>query len=420
MLLIYRILSVLFLPLLVLYIFIRALKGKENFSRIKERFGFINFAKPNKKIIWLHAVSVGETNSALIFLDQILKTSPDIFIVFTTTTLTSAKILNDKITSNSNYIGRVVHQFLPIDSYIVVKKFINKLKPQAIFFIESEIWPNFISYSASLDIPMFLVNARISKKSFLRWSMAKSLGLNIFKFFTLIFVQSKNDVEKFSDLSEKKVLFCGNLKSQAVNLKFSESELEKLKDQIGSRTFWLAASTHKGEEEIILTAHKKLKEKFPDILTIIVPRHPNRASEICNLFNGFNFAQRSKNQPITNQDEIYLADSLGEMGLFYKLADFALICGSLKEIGGHNPFEAIKLDCAVLSGRYVFNFVDIYEELEKNNGCIMLDDHKLATNVEILLTDKDRLNKLRENAEIIIKKEGDVVSKIIAQVKSFL
>lgn len=432
LLLIYRILSVLFLPLLVIYIFVRAFKGKEDFSRLKERFGFVDLEKfeinPDRKIVWIHAVSVGETNSALIFLDEILKLSSDIVVVFTTTTLTSAKILNAKINSSPNYKDRVIHQFLPVDSYFIVRKFVKKLNPKVIFFIESEIWPNFVSYASTLAIPTFLINARISKKSFLRWSLIKTLGFNIFNYFTVIFVQSKNDIEKFTDLSdlpEGEVLFCGNLKSQAVILKFNEAELDYLKDQIKDRKFWLAASTHKGEEEIILEAHKKLKEKFPDLLTIIVPRHPNRADEICELLKEFNFSQRSKNQDITTQNEIYLADSLGEMGLFYRLADFALICGSLKDnIGGHNPFEAIKLECSVLSGKYVYNFKDIYEELEKNQGCIMVDGEEIANNiaqnVEKLLNDKSQLITLSENALQIIAKEGNVVGKIISSVQDFI
>ncbi len=411
----YRIISILLLPFLTLYIFWRALKGKENCHRVKERFAFSSQKRPEGEMVWMHAVSVGEANSSLVLVDELLRSSPKISIIFTTTTLTSAEILANKI---KDYQGRVIHQFLPLDSYFIVKKFLNFWQPKKIFFVESEIWPNFIYQASKARITTVLVNGRMSKKSFSRWLFAKKIGFNIFNFFTFIFAQSQGDKNRFEQLSKKEIIFYGNLKSQALNLKFDESELTKLKLQIGARPFWLAASTHKGEEEIIIATHKKLQEKFADILTILVPRHPNRTFEIKNLMMGINFSQRSIGQKINNQTEIYLADGLGELGLFYALSDFAFIGGSLQKVGGHNPFEAIKLNCAVISGEYVFNFAEIYKKLSAQNACVIVGGDELPQIVGNFLEDAKMAQWQAQRALKVIENLDDIAKKIVDKVNS--
>ena len=341
--LIYRALSILLFPILELYLFWRVYKKKEDKKRLKERFGVSTILRPKSEIIWLHAVSVGETNSAFILIDELLKKFSQSTILFTSTTLTSADIIAKKL---PQFGERLVHQFLPIDSYFCVKSFFTFWQPKIVIFIESEIWPNLISVAAENEIPTFLVNARMSEKSAQKWQYAKFFGFKIFDYFDAIFAQSLESQKRLQNLTKNEVSFFGNLKSQAQNLSVNEKNLEKLKLQIGERKFWLAASTHKGEEEIIIQAHRELKKDFSDLLTIIVPRHPNRAEEIIDLFGDIKFAQKSKNQNIENSVEIYLADSLGELGDFYSLAQFAFLGGSLLPIGGHNPFEAIKLKCA--------------------------------------------------------------------------
>lgn len=408
----YRIISIIIFPLLVPYIFLRAMRGKEDIKRIKERFAHPSI-KASPDMFWIHAVSVGETNSALIFVEEILKTYPKISILFTTTTRTSAAILANKV---KDFQGRVIHQFLPVDSYFVVKKFLNYWQPKKIFFVESEIWPNFIDQAASLDIPVFLINGRMSQKSFDNWKVAKEFQIKIFDKFKIIFAQSLEDQQRFMQLTKNKVLFFGNLKSQAANLKFDENELLKLKDEIAQRRFWIAASTHQGEEEIAIEVHKKLREKFPDLLTIIVLRHPHRAEEIKELCKkkSLNFVQRSAKEKITNSCEIFLVDSLGEMGLFYSLADFAFVGASLVELGGHNPFEPIKLNCAVITGPHVFNFKEIYEELRCQNACIFIkDSSSLAVIVENFLQNKESSKLLSDKAFNVIKDSQNITQKII-------
>lgn len=380
--------------------------------RLKERFGNPSKNRPESEIIWINAVSVGEANSALILVEELLKFSPKISILFTTTTLTSASVVAAK-----NFQSRLIHQFLPVDSYFCVKNFLEFWQPRAAIFIESEIWPNLIFEARQMGIDTFLVNARLSQKSSTKWQLAKKFGFKIFDYFSVIFAQTKDDQQRLSKLTGQEILFYGNLKSVAADLAFDVGELEKLKSQIGSRKFWLAASTHKGEEGIITQVHKNLKTTFPDLLTIIVPRHPSRAEEIKTLLNGMNFAQRSLSENIVSSTEVYLADSLNELGIFYRLAPFAFIGGSLAPVGGHNPFEAIKLGCAVISGREVYNFKEIYENLDREGGCeIVASLEELTKTVESFLSDKNHHQTLANRALFIINNSENICQKIIKKI----
>jgi 3-deoxy-D-manno-octulosonic-acid transferase len=414
----YRILSVALFPFIELYLFYRVYKKKEDKKRLKERFGHSTIARPKGEIVWLHAVSVGETNSAFILVDELLKAAPEITILFTSTTLTSASIIAAKI---PQYQGRIIHQFLPIDSYFCVRTFYLFWQPKAVIFVESEIWPNLIDMANQLSVPTFLVNARMSEKSAGKWKLAKNIGFKIFDAFAVIFAQSEEDRKRLQRLTKKEVLLYGNLKSQAQNLAFDGAELPHLKSQIGSRKFWIAVSTHKGEEEIVIQTHKLLKKDFPDLLTIIIPRHPNRSEEIKSLFSGINFAQRSQKQNVESATEIYLADSLNELGLFYRLINFAFIGGSLAMVGGHNPFEAIKLECAVISGRNVFNFKEIYKELEAENACAMVDSQEqLAEQVGKFLKDDTSCRMLARRATSVIEKSDSIAQKVVERIDQIL
>lgn len=410
----YRFLSALLFPFIEIYLFWRVYKKKEDKKRLRERFGKPTKSRPEGDLMWIHAVSVGETNSALVFVEELLKKFPKSSILFTTTTLTSAAILEKKIPQFNN---RVIHQFLPIDSLFCVREFLEYWRPSKTFFVESEIWPNLIFEAAQGGSELYLINARMSEKSAKRWDWANVFGLNIFDQFKIIFAQSLDDQRRFSKLTRNEVFFCGNLKSQASKLEVNQSELENLQNQIGSRNFWLAASTHKGEEEIALRIHQRLKQDFPDLLTIIIPRHPNRGEEVAKLFSGTKFFQRSKGQEITSECEIYLADTLGEIGTFYQLSDFVFLGGSMVEVGGHNPFEPIKLGCAVISGRHVFNFTEIYSKLESENCCFLAsNEDELFDKIEAILTDKKLSDQMRIKSAEIINNFESVSEKILSKI----
>jgi 3-deoxy-D-manno-octulosonic-acid transferase len=415
--LIYRIISILLFPFLELYLFWRVYKGKEDKKRLKERFGHATIDRPEGRIIWVHAVSVGEANSALILVDELLKYFPESSVLFTTTTITSASVVAAKLPS---FEGRVIHQFLPIDSYGCVKNFFDYWNLDVAIFVESEIWPNLINVARVSGAVTFLVNARMSEKSASKWLKAKHLGVNIFDYFSAIFAQSESDKERFQSLTNHEVFCFGNLKSQAQLLSFDEAELEKIKNQISGRKFWLAASTHKGEEELVIQTHQILKKDFPDLLTIVVLRHPPRAEEVKALLQGVNFAQRSRQDSLKSDSEIYLVDTLNELGIFYRLAKFAFIGGSLAEVGGHNPFEAIKLGCGVISGRNVKNFREIYGKLEAEKACVMVDSvADLATQVRGFLQEENELQSIVNKASKAIADSENIASEVVERI-SFL
>lgn len=412
----YRLLSILLFPIFYIYILIRLYKGKESKSRLEERFGFSVKTRPECDIFWIHCVSVGESNSALSLIDEILESNPKIKILFTSTTVTSANQIADKIGHKS----RIIHQFLPIDDFFSVNRFLNYWKPKFAIFIESEIWPNLINLSAKKGIRLFLINARISAKSAKRWSKFHKIGFNILKNFEMVFAQSLIDQKRFTDLGLENVKFLGNLKACGAPLKFDKKELEIISQEINHRKFWLASSTHKGEEEIIFKTHQALKEIYPDILTIIAPRHPNRMNEILKIIpNNLNYSLRSKNNKITNKTDIYFVDSLGELGLFYKLSPISLIAGSLIDnIGGHTPFEALKLGSVVISGKFVANNQEIYNYLQKNRCALIVKNSKeLLESIKNLLQDKSIVHQYQTNWMLLEKENKDMLRKIVNYLK---
>lgn len=416
--LIYRVLSILLFPFLELYLIFRVIKKKEDKSRLKERFGHATKSRPKGELIWLHAVSVGEANSALILVDELLNSFPKISILFTTATLTSAAIIAQKL---PQFHDRVLHQFLPIDSYFCVQNFLNFWQPRAAVFVESEIWPNLIYEAHRRGVLSFLINARMSEKSFSKWRLGRLSGFRIFDYFAAIFAQTKDEKKRFEMLTDQEIFFCGNLKSQAQNLMVDEEKLAQLKLQIGERKIFVAASTHKGEEELVLLAHQRLRKNFSDLLTIIILRHPSRADEVKNLLDGKNFVQRSQNQDIVDATEIYLVDSLGELGIFYSLANFAFIGGSLLPIGGHNPFEAIKLGCTVISGSQVFNFKEIYNDLVEKNACAIVGSvDELVTTVQKFIRDEDVCKAMSDKALDMIKNSDNIAKNIVAKMDQVL
>ena len=419
---IYQIFSTIILPFLFFYVLNRKKKSKEHPHRFLERFAITKIAKPqNCQLFWVHAVSVGESNSAWILIENLLKFSKNINILFTSTSTTSAQIIEQKILQNELFKNRVIHQFLPVDSYLIVQKFLNHWKPRACIFVESEIWPNFIYCARKKAILSFLINARISQKSASQWLLLKKLGFNIFDYFSSIFAQSLQDKNLLQNLTKNNIFYEGNLKSQNSKLEVDEQKLQELKTQIGGRKIWLCASTHEGEEELILRTHQRLKIQFPDLLTIIVLRHPNRAGEVCELLRDIKFSQRSKNQNIVESTEIYLADSLGELGTFYSLVNFTFIGGSLLEIGGHNPFEAIQLNCAVISGSRIFNFAEIYADLLQKNACEIVENiDQLYKIVEKFLQNPNEIISYNVNAQKAIETSQNTSQKIIEKLDSIL
>ncbi len=393
MIFLYQFLSIVLSPLINLYLAFRKLKKKEDIFRFPERFGYSNTNRPNGFLIWLHSASVGESKSALTLVEALLEKYPLINVIITSGTITSAAEIA------KNLPQRTIHQYIPVDKFFSVKRFLKHWQPNLAMFIESELWPNLVVQTKKSGCPLVLVNGRISDRSFKRWKILHKFGFNLLKNFSICFAQSQIDQQKFIGLGIKNVHFIGNLKASSLLLKIDQEQLEKLQQQIGTRKFWLAASTHKNEEEIIIRTHQKLKEYFPDLLSIIAPRHPNRLEEIVKLIpKNLKTAIRSQNQSINNC-EIYLADTLGELGTFYSLSKISLIGGSMVEnIGGHNPFEALQLGSVILSGIYVKNFQEVYQDLKNSGSCVMVkNEAELLFYLLKMMKDKNYYASLKEN-----------------------
>jgi 3-deoxy-D-manno-octulosonic-acid transferase len=382
---VYRALTTALGPLVTLYLVRRLARGKEDRGRFAERRGVASRHRPDGPLVWVHAASVGEAVSMLALIDEVLATHAEISVLVTTGTVTSARLLATRLPAE-----RAWHQYVPVDRPAYVRRFLDHWRPDLALWVESELWPNLVTAAEARDIPLILVNGRMSARSFSGWQRWPGIIGPVIGAFDLCLAQDAVQAERLRQLGAKRALCVGNLKSAAGPLPVSEAELAKLLTQAAGRPLWLAASTHEGEEEAAAAAHRALKRRWPDLLTLIVPRHPARANAVAAMLRGqgFGVARRSSADPITPATEIYLGDTLGELGLFYRLAGIAFIGGSLVPMGGHNPLEAALLDCAVLHGPDMSNCAAIARDLAAAGAALPVHDaEELAAAVARLLAD---------------------------------
>ena len=352
----YKFLISLLFPLIkITYIKKRQKSGKEHQTRFNERLGQYTYPRPEGKLFWFHGASVGEAISMLPLIDKLLKEDENLSILVTTGTLTSAEIMEKRLPK------RAFHQFIPFDVPKYARALLNHFKPDAVLWFESELWPSMLSEIHKRHIPLILVNGRISDKSFAKWQKFKKVSEELLNCFTLCLGQSEQDKNRLQLLGAKKVACFGNLKFAGMPLPVDEIKLDELKKVINGRPVFLISSTHSNEEEQFVAHFEFLKKAVNDILVIIVPRHPNRGAEIAEMFKdkGFVTAQRSKGENIVADTEVYVADTIGEMGLWYKLAPVTFIGGSLINHGGQNFMEPARDKSAVMVGPYMHNFVDM-------------------------------------------------------------
>lgn len=371
----YKAFSYIIRPAVPLLLAKRAKRGKENTARMKERYGIAGVAAPNAPVIWLHAASVGEAQSVLPLLQQLRAAKPTHHILITTGTVTSAAMLERHVSEG------MTHQFVPIDVHAYVARFLQHWKPVLALWVESEFWPNMLLQTAAAGIPIMLVNARISERSMKRWARMRGSIAALLECFSAIYAGSENDAKRLQQLGARDVIYAGNIKSDAEPLPIDPVALTVLERGVGERPCWLAASTHEGEEIMAATAHKALAQHYPNLLTIIAPRHPARGTYIAAELQalGLRVARRSLQQPLAPDTDIYLADTMGELGTFYHVAPVAFIGGSLINHGGHNPLEPARHDCAVITGPHVFNFHEIYSELKDARAVTMVVDAAALT-----------------------------------------
>ncbi len=380
-------------PLLLRY---RERQGKEEKSCIPERLGYASTKRPTGDLVWVHAASVGEATAVFHLIEKLKGERPDLNILLTTGTVTSANLARARLPDG------VIHQYVPLDAPDFMRRFFDHWQPATIILTESEIWPNMINEARIRDIPLVLVNGRISSRSFRRWRKQMRTANPLFSSLDLVLAQNDGYAGSFERLGSRNVIAGGNLKMDAPPPPVKEPAVRKFRQAIGKRPVFLAASTHTGEDEIVADAHASLRKDFPDLLTIIVPRHPERGGAICTMLNGKDLtcAQRTKSDVPKPEDEVFVADTIGELGLFYALAPVAFIGGSLVPHGGQNPIEAIMLDTVVLTGPKVHNFEEAYAALLNSEACIEVENEKeLTDQVRSLLRDPKGREELNARAQ---------------------
>ncbi|WP_106874663.1 3-deoxy-D-manno-octulosonic acid transferase [Candidatus Phycorickettsia trachydisci] len=399
----YNILSILLLPFILLHFIFRVCKKKVDLTRLGEKLGIAKIQRPDGELIWLHAASVGETFVALRLMEELSQDGK--YFLLTTCTTTSAEIVAKQ------KLPHLIHQYAPCDFSFCINKFLNYWQPSIGIFIESEIWPNRINLT-SQRFKIALLNARMSDRSFARWKLCKGFMSFCLSKFSIILAQSKEDRVRFELLGAKNAIYAGNIKYSITPPKVNSKDLETIKDQIGNRSVLLAASSHEGDEEFILNCYEKLKKDKLNLLLIIAPRHPIRAEQILNLIKskGFTCSRRTQKNPVTLNTDVYLADTIGELSLFYSLANVSFIGGSLKN-GGHNILEASFFKTFIIFGPDMSNFKEIASEYLQNNAAAVFRDETEATNIIKSALNNSQLIELQnEAASTILKQKSQILS----------
>lgn len=403
-------------PLLDFYLRRRMKAGREDAQRFGERHGVPSRSRPDGFLIWFHAASVGESMSMLRLLDRLMEERQDLSILVTTGTVTSAAMVAERLKANGLKDG-IIHQYIPVDRPAWVRRFLDHWRPDCAIWIESEIWPNLLTGIAERGIPAALVNARMSERSHARWSLAPNTIRRLLASFELCLAQTEEEAERLGTLGARDVRYVGHLKFAAEPLPADGAALEQLRAAIGARPLWVLASSHQGEEEIAIAAHQRLAERFPDLLTVIVPRHTKRGGAIAEIAEaaGLTVSLRSSGLPPSMKDGVYIGDSMGELGIWYRLTTIACIGGSLVPIGGHNPIEAAQLGCALLYGPHMFSVAGVAAELQAENAAMIVsDDTNLADAIAWLLEDKAAALAMATAARTVAERNRHVLDRAFA------
>lgn len=372
-------------------------------ERFGERNGHATCTRPDGRLIWMHAVSVGEFLSILDLVGDMAQAGPTILV--TTTTSSAADLARQRLPQG------VIHQFAPLDTPQATRRFLDHWRPDLAVFVESEIWPNQIVMTHSRGIPLALINARLSGKSLEKWKKSPKFAKAFLTRFTRIMTQTKPTRDALHALGAPAPILTttGDMKAASSALPFDVSEAEQISQAIGQRPAWVASSTHEGEEGAVSAAHRLVTANSDTALLILVPRHPERgdAVELLLKGDGWQVARRSKGEPLTAETQIYLADTLGETGLWYHLSPIVFVAGSFSHVGGHNPYEPAHFGCAILHGPNYANFELAYGEMTAAKACLETEDSTaLGLTVAGLLTG-NRQKELANNARAFVDTAGN-------------
>ncbi len=391
-------------PLLGAHLKLRVRRGKEDASRLSERRGIATLPRPEGRLAWIHAASVGESLSVLPLIESLLKADDTLSVLITTGTVTSANLLEGKLPPRAH------HQYVPLDRVNSVRRFLDHWRPDVGIWVESEIWPTLILDSHARGIPLALINARMSKKSARGWQRLPRTALKVLTAFDTVLAQDKGTAKRLRELGARHVTEMRNLKLAAAPLTADETELARLKQLIGDRPVWCAASTHK-EEVAVGEAHRMVKAHLPGALLILAPRQPKRASavtdELAHL--GLTVARRSLGDLLTPETDVYLVDTIGDMGLVFRLAPVGFMGRSFTEKGGSNPLEPAQLGCAVIHGPHTENFEELYTSLDERGGGRKVDDNAALAEAVIELCTSETTRAAQTAAALTLAAEAHEV-----------
>jgi 3-deoxy-D-manno-octulosonic-acid transferase len=401
-------------PVIPLLLRRRAGRGKEDESRTNERLGLDLPPRPDGPLIWVHGASVGECIAALPLIEALLDRKGR-HVLVTSGTVTSARMMRERLP------GAALHQFVPVDTPAATRRFLDHWRPDIGLFVDSDIWPNLVLGAKARGIKLALVNARMSERSFAGWRFAPGTAAALLSAFDLCLAQDDEFAERLRKLGAREVCATGSLKADARPLPADPQSLTELDEAIGRRPVLLAAQTHPGEDETILPAHDALRRTVPDLLTILVPRHVERGSELVMLCGDRAAKRRALGELPGRDTAVYVADTMGELGLFYRLAPFAFVGGSLVRHGGQNPLEPARLGCAVLAGPHTFNFTTAYQAIfaAQKTGLVH-SSAELAGITGHLFQNPAEAKRLGAAAAAAARELGGAVAKTVAAVEHLL
>ena len=415
LLLIYRSITTVVGPLAPALLDWRKRRGKEDPRRMNERLGYASLDRPAGRLAWLHGASVGEGLALLPLCERLV--ARGFRVLVTTGTVSSATILANRLPAGAQ------HQYVPLDVPAFMRRFLDHWRPDLVLVAESEIWPNLLCLVKERGIPLVLVNARLSPRSYRRWQQLPKLIGSLLSRIDLCLAQTQDDGMRLLRLGAPRVQVSGNLKYDVPAPPFKSASLAELTAAVGGRPVWLAASTHSGEEAIVLDVHEHLREAIPNLLTIVAPRHAARGPEIAALAGQRSLATsvRSRGDKIVPATEFYIADTMGEMGLFYRLASVVLVGKSLGAAqGGQNPIEPAKLGATVLHGPHVGNFAEVYRDLDAARGAAeVFDEATLTRALLVYLTDPALVRRSGRSAQEAVERFGGATDRIVQALEPY-
>jgi 3-deoxy-D-manno-octulosonic-acid transferase len=393
----------------------RLKRGKEDPARLPERMGRPSRPRPQGRLVWLHGASVGETVTLTPIVSRLI--DKGLTVLVTSGTVTSARVMAERLPVGA------IHQFIPLDSPRFMRKFLKHWRPELGLVAESELWPNMLIEARKLDIPMMLLNGRMSDRSHARWSRQPAAARLLLQHFDVVLAQALPDAERFQRLGAPRVVLAGNLKYDVAPPPADPAMLALLDGALAGRPVWIAASTHPGEDEIVIDAHTRIAARLPGLVTIIAPRHPQRGPDIEALARGMGVSAgcRSAGLAPDRAIDLSVADTVGELGLFYRLCPIAFLGGSLVEHGGQNPIEPAKLQAAIVHGPHTHNFTDVYSLLDESGGAVKVTDAgALAGQVHAWLKDGAAARAVGRMAQAQVMGLGGVADRTMAAIEPLL